>query len=316
MGFLKACGEPLYEALAELTNASFRLEYFPKRFRTANVVVLRKAGKTVEEQKSPKAWRPISLLSTVGKVIEATISRRITEAAETHNLLPEGQMGNRRERSTELAVKLLTSSIRTAWHHKATVSLLQLDIKGAFDTVNHVRLVDTLRKKGFPGWVLRWTQSYLAERSATLVFDGEESELIPIEAGVPQGSPLSPILFILYIATLYEAIEAAHPGIGIIGFADDTNLLAISRDPAANAWRLERVWDTCERWARTRGMQFEPGKSELVHFTRARTPPQASVRLGASIVKPEESARFLGVWLDRKLRWNCHLKKVKTKLET
>jgi hypothetical protein len=316
VGFLKACGEPLYKALAELANTSFRLEYFPKRFRTANVAPHRKPGKTVEEQKSPKAWRPISLLSTVGKVIEATISRRITEAAETHNLLPEGQMGNRRERSTELAIKLLTSSIRTAWHHKATVSLLQLDIKGAFDTVNHIRLVDTLRKKGFPGWVLRWTQSYLAERSATLVFDGEESEPIPVEAGVPQGSPLSPILFILYIATLYEAIEAAHPGIGIIGFADDTNLLAISRDPAANARRLERVWETCERWARTRGMQFEPGKSELVHFTRARAPPQASVRLGASIVKPEESARFLGVWLDRKLRWNCHLKKVKTKLET
>jgi hypothetical protein len=315
-GFLKACGKPLYEALAELANASFRLEYFPKRFRTANVVVLRKPGKTVEEQRSPKAWRPISLLSTVGKVIEAAICRRITEAAEANGLLPEGQMGNRRERSTELAIRLLTSGIHTAWQYKAVATLLQLDIKGAFDTVNHVRLVDTLRRKGFPGWVLRWVQSYLTERSATLVFDGEESELIPIRAGVPQGSPLSPILFILYIATLYEAIEAAHPGVGIIGFADDTNLLVVSRDPTANARRLERVWDTCERWARTRGMQFEPGKSELVHFTRAHLPPQASVRLGLTVVEPKESARFLGVWLDRKLRWSRHLKKIKEKLQT
>ncbi len=108
------------------------------------MIILRKTGKTVEEQKSAKAWRPISLLSTVGKVVKAAIYRRITEAAETHNLLPEGQMGNRREQSTELAIRLLTGGIHTAWQHKAIASLLQLNIKGAFNTVNHTRLVDIL----------------------------------------------------------------------------------------------------------------------------------------------------------------------------
>ena len=116
--------------------------------------------------------------------------------------------------------------------------LLQLDIKGAFDTVNHTRLLDTLRRQGFPMWVVRWTSSYLEARSARLMFDGEVSEPIQIQAGVPQGSPLSPILFLLYIASLYKALEK-HGNLTIIGFADNTNLLVASRNIQENCQRLK-----------------------------------------------------------------------------
>jgi len=115
-----------------ITQASFELEYFPQRFRSAGVVVLRKPGKTVKQQQTAGGWRPISLLSAVGKLIEAAIARRITDAAESQGLLPEGQMGNRKNRSTELAVRLVTEAVRTAWSYGAVASLLQLDIKGAF----------------------------------------------------------------------------------------------------------------------------------------------------------------------------------------
>jgi hypothetical protein len=94
-------------------------------------------------------------------------------------------MGNRQGKSTELAVRLLTDQVRTAWSHKAVASLLQLDIMGAFDTVGHRRLLDTLQRKGFLQWVLNWTQSYLTDRSATLFFDEEESDPIRIQSGVP-----------------------------------------------------------------------------------------------------------------------------------
>jgi retron-type reverse transcriptase len=154
------------------------------------------------QKRTPGGWRPITLLSAVGKVIETAIGRRIADAAESHQLLPEGQMGNRRERSTELAIRMVTDTVYTAWLHQMITSLLQLDIKGAFDTVNHIRLLDTMRRKRFPPWVVRWLRSYLDNRTVRLRFDGEESGDIPIIAGVPQGSPLSPILFILYIATL------------------------------------------------------------------------------------------------------------------
>jgi Reverse transcriptase (RNA-dependent DNA polymerase) len=224
-------------------------------------------------------------------------------------------MGNRRERSTELAIRMVTDTVHTEWLHQMTTSLLQLDIKGAFDTVNHIRLLDTMRRKRYPPWVVRWLRSYLDNRTVRLRFDGEESGDIPIIAGVPQGSPLSPILFILYIATLYEAL-ASSPGLIVVGFADDTNLMTVGRDVQANCRRLENAWRICERWARSRGMEFAPQKSELMHFTRAHNPLRNKVQLSDAEVAPKESARFLGVWLDRKLRWRSHLTKIKAKMET
>ena len=112
-GFLKMYGKPLHQVLAKIATASFRLGHFPQQFRSALVVVLRKAGKPEEVTRTPGGWRPISLLSTIGKVIKATISDRIAEAAEEHKLLPEGQIGNRRQRSTDLAIRLITKAVRT-----------------------------------------------------------------------------------------------------------------------------------------------------------------------------------------------------------
>ena len=163
--------------------------------------------------------------------------------------------------------------------------------------------------------MVRWTSSYLEARSARLMFDGEVSEPIQIRAGVPQGSPLSPILFLLYIASLYEALEK-YGNLTIIGFADDTNLLVASRDVQENCRRLESAFRVCERWAKTRGMEFAPQKSELMHFTRKHAGFTKGVRLTGRTINPVESARFLGVWLDRKLQWGRHLKEVKKKLAT
>src|SRR5690606_39796345 len=101
-----------------------------------------------------------------------------------------------------------------------------------------------------------WIRAWLSDRLAILWFDGEETDPIPVPAGVPQGSPLSPVLFLLYISTLYRVLKEEHPYLGIVGFADDTNLLAFGKTPEANTRQLERAWETCLRWARTRGMAF------------------------------------------------------------
>jgi hypothetical protein len=103
-------------------------------------------------------------------------------------------------------------------------------------------------------------------QSAQPTFDGVVLGLIQVKAGVPQGSPLSPILFLLYIASLYEALEK-QGNLTVMGFADDTNLLVASRDVQEDCWRLEGAFRVCERWAKTRGIQFAPQKSELMHFT-------------------------------------------------
>ena len=208
-------------------------------------MVLRKPGKIIKEQTEAGAYRPISLLCTVGKIIDSVMAARITRAAEESHLLPDMQMGNRANRSTELAVRILSDAVHTAWSRNACASLLQLDLSGAFDTVHHLRLLDTMRAKGLPAWVVRWVRSYLEDRTAVLVFDGEASARRVVPAGVPQGSPLSPILFILYISTLYNDLERLR-GTLTIGFADDTNVLAFSRDTPTCCASIERAWKICK----------------------------------------------------------------------
>jgi hypothetical protein len=116
--------------------------------------VLPKARKKLANYRTPGGYRPISLLPTIRKVIEAVVTRRVIEVAEAFGLLPDEQMGNRENRSTELAIRLVTAQVREAWRQRATASLLQLDIIGAFDRVNYTRLLTTLRNQGFPQWLV------------------------------------------------------------------------------------------------------------------------------------------------------------------
>jgi hypothetical protein len=163
--------------------------------------------------------------------VEAAFARRITDVAEAKHLLPDGQMGNRRGRSTDLAVRMVIEAATEARRSGGVASLLQLNIKGAFDAVHHQWMECILRKAGYPEWCQQWVRSYLADRTAYFVFDSQRSRDFDIKAGVPQGSPLSPVLFLLYIATLYEDLQAAHQQLIIVGFADDTNLLASCQPP-------------------------------------------------------------------------------------
>lgn len=141
-------------------------------------------------------------------------------------------MGNRKERSIELAIRMVVDTTRTAWHYNATATMLQLDFTGAFDRVNYRRLLHSLWAAGIPRWMLEWLQSYLAERTVRLRFDEETSADFPVYAGVPQGSPLSLILFILYLSSLNRTMARDHPLLLTVGFADDTNLIAYGKDPA------------------------------------------------------------------------------------
>ena len=190
------------------------------------------------------------------------MAKRLSQAAEEHKLLPDPQIGARPGRLTDTALELLTAQVKTVWGSgKFVASLLSLDISGAFDTVNSTRLLDILRKKGLPGWAVRWI---------TLVIQGSETEAFPVLAGVPQGSPLSPILFLFYNSELLDLCQRLKEGLSAIGFADDVNMLAYSRSTERNCRILEAGHARCLLWARRHGMKFAPNKYELIHFTRSR----------------------------------------------
>jgi retron-type reverse transcriptase len=149
-------------------------------------------------------------------------------------------MGNCTNRSTETALELLVEQIYTVWKAGNQVALvLSLDIAGAFDIVNHLRLLDNLRKKGVPLWFVRTVRSFLTDRTTTLLVDNEETEPRQLNAGVPQGSPLSPILFLFYNAPLLEALNQPDLPLSPLGFADDVNLLTYGEATVVNCTNLE-----------------------------------------------------------------------------
>jgi hypothetical protein len=127
----------LHKTLVALVISSFNAACFPRRFKIAKVTVLPKPNKIIAQKATPGAWRPILLLNIVGKIVEAAFARRITDVAEAKHLLPDGQMGNRRGRLTDLAIRMVIKAAIEARKSGGIASLLQLNIKGAFDAVHY-----------------------------------------------------------------------------------------------------------------------------------------------------------------------------------
>lgn len=192
-----------------------------------------------------------------------------------------------------------------------------MDISGAFDTVNHTRLLDNLCKKRVPSWFVRTIRSFLSSRTTTLVIDGQETQPRSLLSGVPQGSPLSPILFLFYNTPLLEALQQAHPCVSVLGFADDVNLLSYGDSTEATCSQLEEVHQQAEEYARTHGMKFAPGKYALTHFSRTKQfNMQKAVKLEGIIVEPVEALRILGLHLDSRLNWKTQEKKIHEKMQS
>ena len=305
--FLKMLGDPFNEKIARVLEACWKLGYFPERYKSAKIICLRKPNKGSYSQ--AKVWRPIALLNTIGKLMEAIAATRLSELAEKENLLPEMQMGFRKGRSTEIALFLLTSQVEKIWKEGMVASLLSLDISGAYDRVLPEVLKRILERKGIPDWFVTWTFSFTTQRYTTLCFDDSESTPFPIHCGVPQGSPLSPILFLFYMSELHHTIHTPEKGVSAIGFADDTNLLAFSPSLKSNLLKLRTTHSKCLDWAGRHGMKFAPEKYELLYFSRRRTDNlQLSLRLGEVVLQPKEEVRILGLHYDSKLLWKKHQK--------
>ena len=149
-------------------------------------------------------------------------------------------MGARKQRSTLSAIGLVTVCVEAAWKAQpgCAVSMLSLDLSGAFDNVPHDRLLDILKRKGFPDWITSVIASFLQGRRTRIAYTGHQSDWIEVESGIPQGSPLSPILFLFYISGLLENFQNPENDTLGFGFVDDTNLITWGASVADNYRRL------------------------------------------------------------------------------
>ena len=294
-----------------LFRASLENGALPSQWRHAKIIPLKKPGK--EDYTIAKAWRPISLLATLGKVLESVIAERLSHAVETYGLLPTNHFGARKQRSAEQALVFLQEQIYTAWRGRKIVSLISFDVKGAYNGVCKERLVQRMRARGIPEELCRWTEAFCSDRTASIQVNGHAAERRDLpQAGLPQGSPLSPILFLFFNADLVQRKIDSNGG--AIAFVDD--FTAWVTGPTAQSTRkgIEAIIDQALDWEKRSGATFEADKTAVIHFTRkAYKANSEPFTIKGQDVQPKDHVKILGVVMDAKLRYKEHIARAASK---
>ena len=300
---IKKTFDTTQQHLLAMVQASINLSHFPACFKTTTTIVLRKPQKS--DYTKPNAYRPIALENTLGKIIESVLTDLLGYLTETHNLLPANHFGGRPGRTGEDAMAILSEKIHKAWKERDIYSVIFMDVAGAFNNVHHQRLLHNMRKRRIPISIVRWVENFLTGRSTQLRFNGALSGTIATGAGVPQGSPMSPLLYMYYNADLLDVPGRNELG---LGFIDDIAYGVQGQTGEENVTKLQGMLEEAEQWREKHGARFETTKYVLVHFTKRRAAETTtSIRVANTIIQPSQEAKYLGVIFDKQLRFKLHI---------
>jgi hypothetical protein len=247
-------------------------------------------------------------------VLEKIVQRRL--AYLTGNKLPKRQFGARAGYCATDAVLELVDYAKEEL--ATTTTAMMVDIKGAFDNVNRKKLIGVMRRMDLPETAVRWTFEFMKNRLANMVLDGYERGVGPVSTGIPQGSPIPPLLFLIYTAPLYDIVEAE--GLQVTGFVDDITIYTRG-SMEENTGRLSRALGKVCEWAKSMHTEIDLGdKLGFIHFNKKRNFPDIDV---ISLVlpgreekkAPDKEVKLLGIVLDRKLDFKAHIEEVANKAE-
>lgn len=266
-----------------LINAAFRLKYVPSLWKVAEVIMILKPGKPPNETAS---YRPISLLPIISKVFEKLLVKRLNAIIERKNLIPNHQFGFRNKHSTIDQIHRITQVIEKALEEKRVCSTIFLDVAQAFDKVWHEGLNHKLRIL-IPKQYAEILESYLKDRYFRIKQEDSYSKLKDIKAGVPQGSVLGPILYLLYTSDL-PTLENNT----VATFADDTAILAVGKDNEESTQNLKLTVNQIHSWTKQWRIKLNEVKSVHVDFTNKRL-NYLPITINRQIVPYANSAKYL-----------------------
>ena len=306
--FVKLSAPVLIPALHMIFNLSLTSGVYPHKLKIAKVVPIHKKG----DSTSMNNYRPISILSTINKIFEKILHARLTKYIDDFNILYKYQFGFRKNHSTELALIEIVDQIRMSLDNGNMTCGIFIDLSKAFDTVNHEILIDKLNHYGIRGKALDLLKSYLGSREQFTSIDKYKSKKRPINCGVPQGSVLGPLFFILFINDLPNCCPLGNFRI----FADDTNVFVHGDniDELINACR--NIMISLSTWFLANKLTLNTDKSSFTIFKS----PRKIVNLPNSIkfhnhkIDRVSYIKFLGVTLDEDLSFKQHINEVCNKL--
>jgi Endonuclease/Exonuclease/phosphatase family./Reverse transcriptase (RNA-dependent DNA polymerase). len=304
--------------ILSLANSCVVLQHWPSHFKESVSVIIPKPGKPAYD--TPKAFRPIVLLNTLGKLIEKMIARRLQFDAVKYGVLHSNQLGGVSQRSTEDAGLFLTHLVRSGWAKGLKTSVVAFDIAQFFPSLNHVMLTSILRHSGFADCLVGFFSDYLVGRSTQYSWNSFLSGACDADVGVGQGSALSPILSALYIAPLIHLFErralALKVDTSILSYVDDGLLVSQGKTYDKTLKELSSSYRIVAGLMDSFGLVMEHDKSEIFHFSRAHNDSNPELDLsaiGAPTLKPKTYWRYLGFFFDRRLSFKEHVRYYSTK---
>jgi hypothetical protein len=302
----KHVASELSSVVSCLINRSFAEGQFPNSLKVARVIPIFKSG----PRDMASNYRPISTLEFLSKVYEKAMCNRLLNFLGKYNLICDQQYGFRANCSTSDAVLRFTDSVYGALNRSKYLIAVLLDLSKAFDTVDYGILFGKLYKLGVRGLALEWIKSYLSNRYQYVCVKGVNSQKLPISSGVPQGSVLGPLLFLLYI----DDMNKSSHHLNFVHFADDTTLFLEGDN-------LNSVYDNVnaelvkvDEWLRCNKLSLNVDKTSFMLFSnRSKETDKVVIMRGAPLNRTIES-KFLGITIDDGLSFKVHINNVCSKL--
>ena len=295
--------------LSKLVNDSFNRGEFPDLLKTAKVIPLYKKDDKLHHLN----YRPISLLSVFSKIYEKLIYSRIYSYLVKYNLIYSKQFGFRGGYSTNHAIVSITEHIRNLLDQGEYVCGVFVDLEKAFDTVHHDILCDKLKFYGLRGKINDLLKSYLTNRKQFVTINGSDSEVKNITCGVPQGSSLGPLLFLLYINDFRLCLQKTSCG----HFADDTFIIFNSKKLKTIETVINTELKQVIKWLGLNKLSLNAAKTELIFFHSKRRPinyDSISIKFNGIKLSPVDHVKYLGMYLDSYLSWEYHIHELSKKL--
>lgn len=307
---LKMMKSSIKVPLTKLINKSLESGVVPQIMKIAKVIPLYK-GKNAEQCTN---YRPISLLPSISKILEKIVHKRLYHFLTNQRAFYDSQYGFRPGYSTIAAITEFSSKLLESFDNKLNTIGVFLDLSKAFDTINHTTLLNKLRHYGIRGQALEWFRSYLSSREQFVMYKNTTSLLREVTCGVPQGSVLGPLLFIIYTNDLPNALRFTR----CVLFADDTTVYYSSRNLEHVIQNISADLKNLTEWFKANKLSLNITKTNYMLFTKNDKDYKRNMnlRLSNEDITRVNSTKFLGMIIDDKLNWQSHIEHTKNKISS
>ena len=303
--FIKLSSEIISPIIADILNQCVSEGIFPDELKKAEVIPVYKKG----DKSKTCNYRPISLLSIFSKIFEKYLYNQINNFINKNNLLYKYQYGFQKKLSTDIALAQICENLSNKMDSDKITCSVFLDLQKAFDTVDHAILLQKLYSYGIRGIAAKLLHSYLSNRQQVCIVNGQKSSSKQIICGVPQGSILGPLLFLLFINDLPEVCNFE-----VRLFADDACLIYSDVNPTNLQINVNNELARVDEWMKTNKLSINYSKSNYIIFTRKKSQTNYNIDIQGNRLQRVSQTKYLGVIINEKLKWNDHVDYISKKI--